>query len=291
MENEKIYGEEAEQPTAEETITPDILEDEEEFEEEIENIEDTPNEEEDQEETLEEIALEDDETEKEENAEKPEKKPPTQEEIDKIIQNRIREENKAKKAAQLKNEELLRIAKDALKGLINDGENVETALKRIAAENLNMTPDEYDNKVTEEAELREFKLTKEQRDIENAKALHLSQIKKAYPTIAATRIEEIPNYAAYRELMLTGKLSPEKAFMAANVETILALQKTDTEEEYARQRALNDSKAHIRATSSRMVASTMSPIPKDEYEYWKDVFPEASNGELTKKYNEYMKRR
>lgn len=285
MENEKIYGEEAEQPTAEETIMPDILEDEEEFEEEIENIEDTPNEEEDQEETLEEIALEDDE------AEKPEKKPPTQKEIDKIIQNRIREENRAKKAAQLKNDELLKIAKDALKGLINDGESVETALKRIAAENLNMTLDEYDNKVTEEAELREFKLTKEQRDIENAKALHLAQIKKAYPTITATRIEEIPNYAAYRELMLTGKLSPVKAFLAANVETISALQKTDTEEEYARQRALNDSKAHIRATNSRTVASTMSPIPKDEYEYWKDVFPEASNGELTKKYNEYMKQR
>lgn len=269
MENEKIYGVEAEQPTAEQVLpTEEITDDS--------DIKDTDVFEEA--ETEEEIGVDLESTEEEIAEEEPPKKQVekqlTQADIDKIVQKRIEEQTKAKQKAKIEVDEYEKLLKGALKGLINDGESAKDAAIRIAAENEGVTVDEYKTRIKEQSELKEYKQSKEADAAAQAKAEHLAEIKKLYPDLKADSIEQIPNFEAYKALMIANdsldvkhKLTPSMAFAAANIGNLKNLSKA-SDEEFQKQYAINASKEHLKATGTRTVASTLKPIPASEKAEW-----------------------
>lgn len=277
MELDKVYGEEeVTEPVTttkeEPTIEPAVEEDEEDFSDSAD---------------YEEIDLEDSE---DTPTEEPEKVV-DQKKIDEIIQRRTKEliegKNTAKKEAEKAVKELETMKALARKGLadfIEEGEEPIDAIKRMAAEAEGITVEEYEEKLEQERLIAEYKKTKEIDVIRQLKSEHLNAIKSVYTNVEVEAIEQIPNYSRYKKLMSTSQFTPLEAFEMANAKGM-----STAEEEYARQKALNDSKSHIRATQTNKAPIALTPIPASSYEFWKGAYPDLSEKDLVKKYNQSKK--
>ena len=267
-----------------ETKEQESEEEDEDLEADFDNDEDYDIEEEEDEEGEESI-----EQEKPLEEDKPKKKELTQEDIDKIVQKRIDQENKSKKKAKKEKSLIERIAKDALKGIAPANENSLEAMKQVAADNLGITLEEYESQLKQEEELAEYKEYKEtqekqkkNQEVNTIKSMHLQEIKSIDPKLKATKIEDIPNFAKFAALMRTEMFSAKEAYKATRA---LEKPESNAEEEYEKQRALRDSKNHMRSTKPRTVAPRVKPIPQSDYEAYRAAYPDLTERELIKKYH------
>jgi hypothetical protein len=134
-----------------------------------------------------------------------------------------------------------------------------------------------DEELIEEAKrIKENQITTSHEAIRKS---HLEEIKKAYPTIEAESIDKIPNFKKFKALMATNEFNALEAFEIANRD--ISQNKSD---EYERQKALNDSREHLKSINSRTVANSLQPIPKSEYEVWHDCYPDLDEKSLQQKY-------
>jgi hypothetical protein len=159
-------------------------------------------------------------------------------------------------------------------------EDVIEALTKLAAENEGLTVEEYKRKLQDEQLLEEYKRSRVTEEAQKAKAQHLAEIKNRFPDVEAQSIEQLPNYEKYRKLMMTNLFSPSEAFEMVYDKT----KSNKAQGEYERQKALNESKEHLRSINPKTVVGALKPIPKSEYEVYRRVFPNLSEKDLVKKY-------
>jgi len=208
----------------------------------------------------------------------------SQEHIDSIIKKRTSELSKKRNEAQERAEkaekklkELEKLVKKSMPDFIPEGEDTEKVLRKMAAENEGVSVEELEKRIADEDLISEYKLSKEAERVRAIKEKDLNSIKALYP-IEVKAIEEIPNYGTFSRLMMTGQFTAVEAFKLANPTSAKA------ETEYARQKALNESKSHIRATNTRTVSTALKPIPASEYDNYKAAYPKATEKELLQIY-------
>lgn len=163
--------------------------------------------------------------------------------------------------------------------------DVEEGLDRIAAEADGVTLEEYRKTKRENQEIEQGKALLKQQRLNELMANDLAALKKNFSdkVITFESVKDMPNFVEWAKLRDKG-LSPEQAFRAVNGDLLTA-----TNNNYAKQKANNDSKAHLKSVVAKNSQDDQLSIPKNELEMYREQFPNLSDKELRKLYNEAMK--
>ena len=220
-----------------------------------------------------------------ENQAEPPKKPQpakvdaeTQKTIDDAVSKRLSEISKQKNKATEDLDTFKMSVEESLKGFLEEGETVEDALMRLGAENEGISVDAFKTKIKAIQEEKSAQKQKIETQIRAQRDKDLNTIKQIYPNVTAQKIEDIDEFPAFAKLMQTGLYAATEAYELVNAKRIAA----DTKA-YQKQKALNDSRAHLRATNTQSIAPSVAPVSKFEYENWKACYPKLSEKELIAK--------
>ena len=189
-----------------------------------------------------------------------------------------------------KYEKLERRSKDALKSLGMDETDAVAGLERLAQEQSDMSPEEYENdlklrddaeakRVSEEQERERARREKIIADVAAMKKADLEAIHIAYPASKKyERVDDIPNFARYKQLRDAGN-TPEEAYRAVNPAGIS--EGARATEHKAR---LDASKAHLKSAVGRSTGAGVA-IPRSEYRMIKSMLgDDVSDAEIAKYY-------
>lgn len=114
----------------------------------------------------------------------------------------------------------------------------------------------------------------------------LLDIQQNFPNETAKSINEIKNFEkvlAYR----FGKTPDGRAFEKMSVVEAYKLANLDT---LHAKKVKSDDKEHLQTFAGNSSKDEMRNIPREEYSTWKDAYPDLSEADLKKKYNNYRKR-
>jgi len=203
--------------------------------------------------------------------------------VDEIVGKRTKEIRGQRDKIRDEKTDLEKLVAMGLKEMIHEGEDVKTALKRLAAENKGVKPEDIDKELQEAREFEAFKASKAETEKVKAyasvKQQNLAAIKEAFPEEKAASIEQIDGFDKFARLMATGGFNPVEAYALIKGSGNKAVNA------YAKQKVMAESKEHLRPTNARSVAPTMLSIPKGDFDYWQAAYPNLTNTELVKKYN------
>jgi hypothetical protein len=175
--------------------------------------------------------------------------------------------------------------KDTLSKLGVQSDDALKGLAQLAAEADGKTTDEYvaELKKKERAEKAEAML--KNAEYEAMAAADLAGLKAIYPELKdVTRIENIPNFTRFGALRDKG-LSLKEAYSAANADDI----RSNVASAVTRQN-LNETKAHLKSNVPKKTVDTSLRIPKAEFDFWRDLFPDKSDKQIAKIYREAHKK-
>lgn len=167
--------------------------------------------------------------------------------------------------------------KDTLEalGISVDG-SIEDALIATAAEAKGISVEDYKAEKAVEAASQ----IQKQRQIEEMLNADLLELKKAFPSLIdiehISKIDNFKDFGALRDKGLTVK----QAYLAVNGDKL-----TNSKQALARQEAIAKSKNHLQSvTQKNAVDKEKFYVPKTEWSWLRDMFPNKSDTELAKIY-------
>lgn len=182
-------------------------------------------------------------------------------------------------------EELRFRTKDALKKLGVDTEDVLDGLAEIASESADVSKEEYKAQLSKEIKEKREAEAKRIADFETLAAKDLAELQQIFPdTKTYKHVFDMPEevykkFAQYRNMGLPAK----DAYAAANVDGI-----RKSTAEVAKRKAMNDNKAHLRASNPKSAKGSGIRIPAKEMEMWRGMFPDKSDKEIAALYKKTL---
>lgn len=171
--------------------------------------------------------------------------------------------------------ELAEAARELLKSLgLDKAENPAQELKKLTAEALGISTEEYDRREKAVKEAQAAWNAQAQRDIE---AIH-----EAFPeTKKYKSLMDLPNKEKFAELMddKTKKLSAVEAFAASHLDIVKAHNRAP-----GKNSNLNGTKDHIKSNVPKGAKDTSTFISKSEMETYREMFPDLSDQQIKKLY-------
>ncbi len=172
-------------------------------------------------------------------------------------------------------EDLKAQAKDTLKKLGVDTDDVMDGLVSLAAETDGDTNEEYIRKRDEARAKADADAVAAQADYEGIAARDLAELQAKYPeTKAYKHVKDMPDeilkeYARYRDL----GLSAEKAYAAANPDGIRQSVATSVKREVS-------GKEHLQSSIPKGSKSTAIKMTRAQRDQWRELFPGKSDKEI-----------
>lgn len=177
--------------------------------------------------------------------------------------------------------------KDTLKSLGADENGGIEELERIAAEATDTPLEEYRQKKAERLQQEEaIRIVKKQQFEEMIRA-DLASVHQAYPeTKQYKTVFEFPNFAEFSKYRDLG-LSPEKAYIAANPQSVMTSVATATQQQT---RNLANTKTHLHSNVPVGSKDKSITITKKQMSEYKDLFPNMSDKEIIALHKQTMKK-
>ena len=176
-------------------------------------------------------------------------------------------------------------SKDTLKKLGIETEDVMDGLASLAAESADETKEEYlAKRATARTAEREAQ-AKRVAEFEELAAKDLAELQQIYPeTKGYKHVRDMPEevlekFARNRNLGLPAK----EAYAAANIDGIRS-----GAVQAGHRRAMNDSKAHLQASTPKSAKGSGIHIPAKEMEMWRGMFPYKSDKEIAALYKKTL---
>lgn len=224
----------------------------------------------------EEIEIEDDDSEVQELDEDEDESDSTEDNADEEEEQEPADETK-EEAETEERKALEKQVKDTLEalGISVDG-SIEDALIAAAAEAKGISVEDYKAEKAVEAASQ----IQKQRQIEEMLNADLLELKKAFPSLIdiehISKIDNFKDFGALRDKGLTVK----QAYLAVNGDKL-----TNAKQALARQEAIAKSKNHLQSvTQKNAVDKEKFYVPKTEWGWLRDMFPNKSDTELAKIY-------
>lgn len=171
--------------------------------------------------------------------------------------------------------ELLEAVKDLLRACkIDNVENVPETVRRLTAEALGISPEEYAKRIETERAQKASWEAQMQKDID---AIH-----EAFPATKKYKsLKELPNKEKFAALMddKTKNLTAVEAFAASHTDIVKAHSKAP-----GRNSDLKGTKDHIKSNVPKGAKDTSTYISKGEMETYREMFPGLSDKEIKKLY-------
>lgn len=171
--------------------------------------------------------------------------------------------------------ELLEAVKDLLRACkIDNVENVPETVRRLTAEALGISPEEYAKRIETERAQKASWEAQMQKDID---AIH-----EAFPVTKKYKsLKELPNKEKFAALMddKTKNLTAVEAFAASHTDIVKAHSKAP-----GRNSDLKGTKDHIKSNVPKGAKDTSTYISKGEMETYREMFPGLSDREIKKLY-------
>jgi antitoxin component of RelBE/YafQ-DinJ toxin-antitoxin module len=158
-------------------------------------------------------------------------------------------------------------AKDTLKKMGVEEDDIQKGLAQLAAEADDTPVDEYLKKQEEARKAQEEANKAKVKEYEERAKADFEELKAAYPEFAEYKsLFDLPvavrsKFGHFREL----GLSVKEAYSAANPDGIRS-----TVASAAKKQAKNDGKAHLKSAVSKGASGNSITIPKDELQSWMD---------------------
>lgn len=158
---------------------------------------------------------------------------------------------------------------------LNEGEDLEVALVRLAAEADGVTPEEYKRKREEELRSEEAARVYKRVLLEKMIADDLAALHAEFPeTRGFTKFEDIPNYRRFGELRDAGATAKE-AYIAANPDRA-----RDAVASSVRQKDINSTKEHLQSNVPKASKDNSVKVSRAEMEQLRELFPDKSDKEI-----------
>lgn len=171
--------------------------------------------------------------------------------------------------------ELLEAVKDLLRACkIDNVENVPETVRRLTAEALGISPEEYAKRIETERAQKASWEAQMQKDID---AIH-----EAFPATKKYKsLKELPNKEKFAALMddKTKNLTAVEAFAASHTDIVKAHSKAP-----GRNSDLKGTKDHIKSNVPKGAKDTSTYISKGEMDTYREMFPGLSDREIKKLY-------
>ena len=182
-------------------------------------------------------------------------------------------------------EYLLSLGEETLKKLGVNEADVIKGLAEIAAEASDETPEKFlkdhDEKLKNKAAQKKLALL----EFEKRAANDLNSIHEEFPETKAYKdMRELPNIAKIAKYIDLG-LSACEAYAASNPRAI-----REAGASSARQKALNDTKSHLKSKVNVSSSDSSVKISKSELDYYMDLFPDMSKREIAELYGKATKK-
>lgn len=217
-----------------------------------------------------------------------EDKKPEQKVIDEAVSKRLSEISKQKNEAneeakkhKEKYEEFLESAKDGIAAFMEEGETVEDALFRLAAENKGLTVEQYKAELQQKKELKTLQESKKAEQAKAVFAKDLSLIKQAYPEVNVEDLKQLSRFSEYAKLMSTNLYTADKAYSIVYADEIANSRQ--------QQKILNESRSHLQSSSPRTIAPSIPAVSKAEMAVWRGGYPNLTDKELIAKIRAHKK--
>lgn len=171
---------------------------------------------------------------------------------------------------------------------VKDGEDLNEALEKAAAETEGKTLEEYRKENAEAEELEQAKAIIRKQKFEQLAAADLSDLKKSFPDLlkkTAIRdcFDSFEDFKKFGSLRDNG-IAAKDAYLAVNSEKIREKQSAA-----ARQKAANDGKTHIKSVAPKATSDgSNATMPKKTLEEWRDIFPDKSDKEIKELYRQSL---
>lgn len=222
----------------------------------------------------EEIEIEDDDSEVQELDEDEDESDSTEDNADETEEEAETEEEGISENSRNALEKQVKDTLEAL-GISVDG-SIEDALIATAAEAKGISVEDYKAEKAVEAASQ----IQKQRQIEEMLNADLLELKKAFPSLIdiehISKIDNFKDFGALRDKGLTVK----QAYLAVNGDKL-----TSKKQALARQEAIAKSKNHLQSvTQKNAVDKEKFYVPKTEWGWLRDMFPNKSDTELAKIY-------
>lgn len=170
-------------------------------------------------------------------------------------------------------------ARDTLKSLGYEGDDVVEGLTKLAAESVGKTEEEYKADKAAAERLKQAEELLKEKDLEQLMAEDLAIIKSKYKV--AEQFASVRNFPGVVEFarMRDAGVSPEKAFAASHLDLIIS---------EARQ-PVADSKSHLRSSVPKGAKDTGVSIPSDELDLYHEMYPDLTDKQLENLYKRVTK--
>lgn len=159
-----------------------------------------------------------------------------------------------------------------------EGETFEEALNKAGAEADDTTVEEYLKKQEEKSQDEEARQLLQRTKFEQLKKADLEALKKVFPDVEEVKnlddLEKMENFKRFAELR-DMDLTVEEAYRAANPKAI-----ERKVVEATKQHSLNATKNHLQSNVPKGSKDTAVRMTAEEYETFKDIFPNMSKAEI-----------
>ena len=202
----------------------------------------------------------------------------SQEEKDAIIEN-LKKQNSRFRAQTKETLEKL--------GIKVDGDNVEEALEKAAAESDGVSLEEYRKTKDDAAEVEQARETLRRQKFETLAANDLAELKKSFPDLLETKqikdaFTNIDEFAKFGRLRDSG-IDAKTAYLAVKGNDVRAKQSAA-----ATQKAVNGGKNHITSVAPKKAASDGITMPKSTLKEWREMFPRKTDKEIIQLYKKTL---
>lgn len=173
-------------------------------------------------------------------------------------------------------------AKATMKDFGYESDDAIDALTKASAESRGVEHDAYKKERAEEEQRAELEREIRLAEGEKMMAEDLAEIKQKIPYAAKYKSPiEFPNFREFGRLRDEGD-SPVDAFVKAHSKEVASLLSTQHQ-------VSSDSKGHMTSAVPKGARDTSTTIPKGELEMYREMFPKASDKELTALYKRATK--
>lgn len=209
----------------------------------------------------------------EENEEDPDDEDSTEDEEDEKADEES--EEKSEEPQNSSESELEEAVKELFRACkIDNVDNIPETLRRLTAEALGITPEEYAKRVEAEKAAKASWEAQMQRDID--------EIHEAFPATKKYKtLKDLPNKEAFAALMddKTKKLTAVQAFAASHTDIVKAHSKAP-----GRSSDLKGTKDHMKSSVPKGAKDTSTYISKGEMAEYREMFPNLSDKEIKRLY-------
>lgn len=184
-----------------------------------------------------------------------------------------------KEALRHELDKLKMLSKEAIKALGMDTDDVVDGLAHLAAETKGVTKADVIKEIDDKRRIKEMEQANKRAAYEQMKASDLAAIHAEYPeTKKYKSVEEFPNFKRFGELR-DGGASPGEAFIASHSKQVQSFASG-----VGRQKALNESKNHLRSVVPKASEDKSVKMSPGELETYREMFPDKSDKEILSLY-------